>query len=181
VTFKSPSLALASAAALLFTLAGCASSPEPAATESVPPASAAIIGDACEGDEGVTLVVDSSALADGSLREWCRPTDDAIAVADVLDEAGITVEGTDEYGDQVVCRVDGLPSATEPVGSAEDPAYVEECASMPAAFAYWSLWTQPAGGEWGYAEEGLSTLQAKPGQSVALLFTLDGAPAAPTS
>ena len=79
----------------------------------------------------------------------------------------------------MVCRVDGLPSATEPVGSTEDPAYVESCASMPAAFAYWSLWVQPAGGEWGYATEGLATLQLEPGDSVELLFTLDGAPAAP--
>ena len=53
--------------------------------------------------------------------------------------------------------------------------------SMPAAFAYWSLWVQPEGGEWGYAQEGLSTLQLQPGESLELLFTLNGEPAAPTS
>ena len=42
-------------------------------------------------------------------------------------------------------------------------------------------WVQPAGGEWDYAQEGLSTLQVEPGDSIALLFTLNGEPAAPTS
>ncbi len=50
---------------------------------------------------------------------------------------------------------------------------------MPAAFAYWALWTKPAGGTWDYAQEGLSALTASPGDSVELLFTLDGAPASP--
>ena len=184
MTLKTSLLTASAAAALVLLLAGCAGpsadSPDPTPTGDVPPA-AAIVEGSCDADEGVTLVVDSSALADGEVQEWCRPTDAPLAVATLLDEAGIETEGTEEYGDDVVCRVNGLPSATEPVGSTEDPAYVEECASMPAAFAYWSLWTQAAGGEWGYAEEGLATLEAAPGESIALLFTLDGAPAAPTS
>ncbi len=182
MTSQTRLLSLAAAAALLVALSGCAS-PAPSGdaepTASVPPA-AAIVEGSCDADEGVTLVVDSSALADGSVQEWCRPTADDLAVADLLAEAGVTTEGTDEYGDQVVCRVNGLPSASAPVGSNEDPSYVEECASMPAAFAYWALWERPAGGEWAYATEGLSTLQATPGESIALLFTLDGEPAAPT-
>lgn len=184
VTSQNRLLSLAAAAALLVALSGCASpgaSDDAAPTASVPPAASAIVDGACEADEGVTLVVDSSALADGSVQEWCRETADDLAVSDLLDEAGVTTEGTDEYGDQVVCRVNGMPSASEPVGSTEDPAYVEECASMPAAFAYWALWAKPAGGEWAYATEGLSSLQAAPGESIALLFTLDGEPAAPTS
>jgi hypothetical protein len=183
VTLKTSLLSVLSVAALALLVSGCAAqTPAPAASSpaAVPPA-AAIVEGACSDDEGITLVVDSSALADGSAKEWCRPTEEPLAVADVLGEAGVETEGTEEYGDQVVCRVNGLPSATEPVGSKEDPSYVEECASMPAAFAYWSLWTQPAGGEWAYAEEGLATLEAQPGERVALLFTLDGAPATPTS
>ena len=136
---------------------------------------------ACDGDEGVTIVVDSSALADGSSETWCYFATDTVAVSDALVGTGVTTEGTTEYGDQVICRVDGLPSASEPVGSTEDPTYVEACESMPAAFAYWSLWVKPAGGAWDYAQEGLSTLTAEPGDSVELLFTLDGAPAAPAA
>lgn len=186
MTLKTSALTAAAAASLVLLLAGCAApaanGPGADATPSgdVPPA-AAIVAGPCDTDEGVTLVVDSSALADGDVQEWCRPTEEALAVATVLDEAGVETEGTEEYGDDVVCRVNGIPSATEPVGSTEDPAYVEECASMPAAFAYWSLWVKTTGGEWGYAEEGLATLEAAPGESVALLFTLDGAPASPTS
>ena len=184
MTLKTSLLTATATAALVLLLAGCsapgADGPSATPTGDVPPA-AAIVEGPCEADDGVTLVVDSSALADGELQEWCRPTDAPLAVATLLDEAGIETEGTEEYGDDVVCRVNGVPSATEPVGSTEDPAYVEECASMPAAFAYWSLWTRPAAGEWGYAEEGLATLEASPGESIALLFTLDGAPAAPAS
>ncbi|MCU4673410.1 hypothetical protein ACFQRL_12465 [Microbacterium fluvii] len=174
-------LALAAAAALALSLAACSSTTTAQPGSSAAEETAAPTSAPCAGDEGVTFVVDSSALAGGADAQYCVPAEATIAAADVLAATGVETEGTDEYGDQVVCRVNGLPSATEPVGSTEDPAYVEECASMPAAFAYWSLWVKPAGGEWGYAEEGLSTLQVEPGDSLELLFTLDGEPAAPAS
>ncbi len=183
MTTSSRLLALAAAAALALGLSACSGTAGPAASASAsssPTDAGAIVPDAaCDGDEGVTLVVDASALEGGTTTEQCVSTDAAIAASEVLSRAGVETEGTVEYGDQVVCRVDGLPSATEPVGSSEDPDYVEACEAMPAAFAYWSLWVKPAGGEWDYAQEGLSTLQAAPGESLELLFTLDGAPAAP--
>lgn len=52
---------------------------------------------------------------------------------------------------------------------------------MPPAFAQWSLWVKPAGGEWDDAQESLAALNVEPGDSVELLFTLDGTPAAPTA
>lgn len=175
-------LALASAAALALTLAACASTTAPAASETpTAPQTPAIAEGACADDTGVTLLVDSSALAGGERAEWCVPADETIGASEVLAAASVTTEGTEEYGDQVICRVNGLPSADEPVGSTEDPAYVESCASIGPAFAYWSLWTSPAGGEWGYAETGVAELEIEPGDSLGLLFTLDGAPAAPTS
>lgn len=127
----------------------------------------------------MTLVVDASALDDAASSAWCVIADEEIAVADALATTGITTEGTDEYGDQVVCRVDGLPAADEALPNPDGSDYFETCASMPAAFAYWSVWVKPAGGEWDYAQEGLSTLTAAPGDSVELLFTLNGEPAAP--
>ena len=81
----------------------------------------------------------------------------------------------------MVCRVDGLPAEDVALTAEDGSDYFESCESMPAAFAYWSLWVQPAGGEWDYATEGLSTLQLQPGEGMALLFTLNGEPAAPTS
>lgn len=176
-------LTLIAAGALALGLSACTTTigdPPPTGPTGGP--NAALVGNwACSGDEGVTLRVDSSALDGGESSAWCFFTDEAVPAADALSVAKIETEGTAQYGDDVVCRVDGLPSASAPVGSTEDPAYVESCEAMPAAFAYWALWLKPAGGEWDYAQEGLSTLQVAPGDSLELLFTLDGAPAAPAA
>lgn len=183
VTSKNRILALAAAAALALTLSACSTAPAAEPTPTTAPTTDALqlsTAGACEGDEGVTLVVDASALGEES-ESWCVVADDTIDASWVLTAAGVETEGTVEYGDAVVCRVDGLPSATEPVGSTEDPAYVEACEAMPAAFAYWSLWLKPAGGTWDYATEGVETLTVAPGDSLELLFTLDGAPATPAA
>jgi hypothetical protein len=184
VTVTSRTLALTTLTALALTLAACATTASPTGDPTPPAASSpapAVRDGACDGEEGVTLLVDASALRGGDRTEWCVPADGEIAAADVLSEAGVTTEGTEEYGDDVICRVNGLPSADAPVGSTEDPAYVETCASIGPAFAYWSLWTAPAGASWDYATEGVATLEVAPGDSLGLLFTLDGAPATPTS
>ena len=165
--------------ALLLTLAACASSP--ASDMGEPSVSASASGG--EGCDGVTVVVDASAFedADEISQSQCIETDEAIAASDALDEAGVTTEGTTEYGDQVVCRVNGLPAEDAALTAEDGSEHFETCESMPAAFAYWGLWVKPADGEWAYAQEGLSTLQLQPGESVALLFTLNGEPAAPTA
>lgn len=183
MTLKTRLLALASAAALALTLAACTATPAPDDTATDSPAATAapaVSEGACADDSGVTLQVDSSALAGGSVAEWCHASGEAIAVTDLLEDAGVTVEGTAEFAD-FICRVNDLPSADAPLGSTEDPDYVESCESTPPAFGYWAMWVKPAAGEWAYAEEGLATLTAQPGESIGLLFTLDGAPAAPTS
>jgi len=185
VTSTTRILSLLAAGALALGLSACASTASesptasPAATDGA--TSSLTMSGACSDGAGVTFTVDSSALAGGSRESWCYAATDEVAVADIVAAAGVTIEGTTQYGDQVVCRVDGLPSASEPVGSTQDPAYVEKCESMPAAFAYWALWTKAAGADWDYAQEGVSTLQAQPGESVELLFTLDGVPAAPAA
>lgn len=180
-------LAAASAAGLLVILAACsgtadtATSGGPQDAETVIPAVAGVCEDGGDLD-GVTVIVDASALgdADEASATWCVPTDEAIIASDALDLARIGVEGTDEYGDQVVCRVDGVPADDLVLTASDGTEYVETCASMPAAFAYWSLWVRPVAGQWAYAEEGLSTLQLEPGESLSLLFTLNGEPAAPS-
>lgn len=173
------SASLVAAALLALGLSACAATTAPAPTPTV---TDAVADGGCSGDEGVSVVIDAGDLAGAADTNVssCIFTTEALAAADALDILGVETEGTEQYGDQVICRVDGQPSASEPVGSTEDPAYVESCATMPAAFAYWSLWVKPAGGTWDYAQEGLSTLQLQPGDSVELLFTLDGAPAAPS-
>lgn len=173
--------AAAASTVLLLALAACSSSaPEPTPTTS-DTQTVAVLDAACAEGTGVTVAVDSSALEDGESREWCIGTDETLAATDALALVDVQTEGTDEYGDQVVCRVDGLPAEDVAIPAEDGSDYFETCESMPAAFAYWSLWVKPAGGEWAYAEEGLSTLQLEPGESVELLFTLNGEPAAPTS
>jgi hypothetical protein len=185
VTSALRALSLAAAStALLLSLAACSTAgPEPA--ESLPndDMTAAAVDTACEGDEGVTVVVDASALgdADDVSATWCVFADEAIGAADAVETAGFSTEGTVEYGDQVVCRVNGVPAEDVAITSDDGSEYFETCESMAPAFAYWGLWVQPEGAEWDYAQEGLSTLQLEPGDAVALLFTLNGEPAAPAA
>lgn len=176
-------LATAAAAALLLALAACTTAPAPEPTASVSASDSPIAAD--EGAEcaGVRVIVETGDLGapDDPAGSTCIETDEPIAASEAVAEAGLTLEGTEEYGDQVVCRVNGVPAEDFALTAEDGSEYFETCASMPAAFAYWSLWLQPAGGEWAYAEEGLSTLQLAPGESLSLLFTLNGEPAAPTS
>ncbi len=169
-------LTLAAAAALLLTLGACSSSPT--ASPSSPTASASADGECA----GVSVIVDAGdlAAADEVSSETCVPADAAVLAADAFADAGVETVGTTQYPDDIVCRVNGSPAADEVLTSDDGTAYTETCETMPAAFAYWSLWVKPADGEWGYATEGASTLSLEPGDSVELLFTLNGEPAAPT-
>jgi hypothetical protein len=100
--------------------------------------------------------------------------------SEVLDQAKVKTEGTTQYPTEVVCRVNGVPAADFDIKH-KDGTYREDCSKMPAAFAYWGLWVKPVSGDWAYAQEGLTTLQVSPGQSLELLFTVDGEPAAPAA
>jgi hypothetical protein len=174
--------ATAAAAALLLGLSACSTPPaaEPTTTASASASASAADSGECA---GVRVVVETGDLAveDGPAGSTCIDTDEPIAAAEAVDDAGLTLEGTEEYGDQVVCRVNGVPAEDFALTAEDGSDYFETCAAMPAGFAYWSLWVQPVGGEWAYAEEGLSTLQLEPGESLGLLITLNGEPAAPTS
>ncbi|MCD5345980.1 hypothetical protein [Agromyces sp. S2-1-8] len=177
---------LAALPLLVLALAAC-SSPSGSTGEGAEPTAAATAeatADAAtvlEECTGVAVIVDS---ADLELSEpidvaACVDTDEPILAADALDEAGVATEGTVEWGDQVVCRVNGEPAEDTLITAADGTEYHETCASMPAAFAYWSLWQRSGGGEWGYAQEGLPTLELAPGDAVELLFTLNDQPASP--
>ena len=180
---KNKPLPLAVFALLALPLAACsspaASDPSPtAAAEPSAGASSPAPASALDDCEGIGLYIDGTAL-DGGEEAACVPAEGAVPASDLLAEAGVTTEGTVEYGDQVICRVNGLPAADQVIPAEDGSDYVETCQSMPAAFAYWSLWVKPADGEWAYAQEGLSTLRVQPGETVGLLFTLNGEPAEP--
>jgi len=185
VTSAFRTLAALSGATALLVLTACTSTPAPEATAS-DPGEGTVIVDAtigCQDGEGITVVVDAGALgdADSASLASCILAEGGIAAADALSLAGIDTEGTRDYGDQVVCRVNGVPAADLAITADDGSEYFESCDSMPAAFAYWSLWVKPAGGAWDYAQEGLSTLRLEPGDSLELLFTLNGEPAEPAA
>lgn len=170
------------AAGLLLALAACSAPATTQPTTSAPASTAAASSSAASGPcAGVKVIVDSGALkqaaADTSV---CVPVSAATPAAKVLDEAKVKTVGTTQYPTELVCRVNGVPAADLEI-THKGGTYKEECAGMPAAFAYWSLWVKPDAGAWEYAQEGLATLQVSPGQSLELLFTVDGEPAAPAA
>jgi len=173
------------AAGLLFSLAACsAPATQPAASEPASTAAASSSAAPSAADapcDGVKVIVDSGALdqaaADTSV---CVAVDAATPASKVLDEAKVKTEGTTQYPNELVCRVNGVPAADFDI-THKGGTYREECKGMPAAFAYWALWVKPASGDWAYAQEGLATLKVSPGESLELLFTVDGEPAAPAA
>lgn len=170
------------AAGLLFTLAACST---PAATQpatSAPASTAAASSSpASEPCAGVEVIVDSGSLKqDAADSSVCVAVDGPTPASKVLDEAKVKTEGTAEYPNELVCRVNGVPAADLDI-THKGGTYREDCSKMPAAFAYWALWVKPASGDWAYAQEGLATLQVGPGESLELLYTVDGEPAAPAA
>ena len=130
---------------------------------------------------GVTVVVNFGLLSEDRDTECVELDNDSAIASDVLSVAGFEIEGTATYGDQVVCRVNDLPSESDPfVVEGEEP-HSETCADMPPAFGYWAVWVKSdAGAEWGYAEEGVGTLPVEPGQTLGLVFSTGGETPTPT-
>jgi hypothetical protein len=153
-TAAAPILLLAALA-----LAGCAGSPEPTSTP-VPEATA-------DGCQQVTVVVEYGPLGDAP-QELCAEAGLAI---DVLASAGIETEGTADYGDQVICRVDGQPAEDEPVEIEGEAPFTETCQTFNSV-AYWAMWVKDSpDAEWAYAEEGVTTQELTDGQSLGLVYT----------
>lgn len=173
------------AAGLLFTLAACSAPAASQPTTSAPASSAAASSSAAPTAsgtcDGVKVIVDSGALKQSAAdKSVCVPVDGPTAASKVLEEANVKTVGTTQYPNELVCRVNGVPAADFEIKH-KAGSYKEECTGMPAAFAYWSLWLKKDAGAWEYAQEGLATLQVSPGQSLELLFTVDGEPAAPAA
>ena len=152
-------LALLSASALV--LAGCSATDE--------------AGFSADGScDGVTVEVNFGEL--GERIQKCVEINGTTEVAkDLLSQAGVSIEGTKEYGDAVVCRVNGFPSATEPLVLEGQEPHLESCEEFPPAYAYWALWVKNStDDQWEYAMEGVSSLQLSKGQSIGLAFSVNG-------
>ena len=129
---------------------------------------------------GVSVVIDYG--PGGPDRQVLCVEGDGGVAANVVASAGVTTEGTAAYGDLVVCRVNSYPPTGSPIEVAGEDPYIETCQEMPPAFAYWALWIKRAGAsEWGYAEEGVGTLELSPGDALGFVFSTGGDTPTPDS
>ena len=141
---------LAAPVLLVLALAGCAAAGQPASS-GTPSTSASAA--ACT---QVTVVVNFGTLNAPAIHA-CGPAGVAL---DTLKAAKISTEGSGDYGDAVVCRVDGHPTPAQ-----------ESCAKLPSD-AYWALWVKSSpSANWAYAQDGVATLKLTEGESVGLVYT----------
>jgi hypothetical protein len=99
----------------------------------------------------------------------CIPARNNTPAYDILSNAKIEVEGTNRWGMQVICRVNGFPSKE-----------VEPCDTMPSEKAYWAIILRDKRSlinffpKYGWAEVGAQDITLNPGQSFGLVFVKDG-------
>jgi len=118
----------------------------------------------------VDVYVDYGVLDSNAVSTKCVEVSGQVNGLEVLNKAGLSIEGTGKYGLQIVCRVNSLPSATKPIGIKDHENYVETCAEMPAAFAYWAVIVKKGALPWGWADTGIDKVMLEDGDSVGLVF-----------
>jgi hypothetical protein len=145
-------------AALAFgvgTMGGLAIAAGPASSDASP---------GCTPTAGVTVIVDFTPLG-GQVMRGCAPGTPASGLA-ALQQAGFTVTGTQRYGDAFVCRIDGLPTASQ-----------QACVNTPPANAYWAYFhALPGQTQWTYSTGGAASYQPPPGSIDGWAFGSGGAP-----
>jgi hypothetical protein len=120
----------------------------------------------------VTLHIDYGPLSDSQATAECLPVSGETNALDFLADAGFQIEGTQKYGNAVVCRVNNLPDVA-----------AESCQEMPPAEAYWAVLVKEheiipipfnTAGEWGWAQTGINEVYLNPGDAIGLVFADDG-------
>ena len=120
--------------------------------------------------ECIDLYVDYGVL-EKSTFEKCVSTTTDMKATDILKSNNFTLQGTEKYGDNVLCRLNGLPTAKD-----------ETCKDMPSENAYWAILEKKKqlvnipfmenGYTW--AQVGIGELTLSPGDSLALVFASNG-------
>ena len=120
----------------------------------------------------VTLYVDYGPLGNGTQSTSCIPVSSKTNALDLLADAGLIIEGTQKYGNAIVCRINNRPDAT-----------TESCQEMPPAEAYWAVLVKEheilpipfnTAGEWGWAQTGINEVYLEPGDAIGLVFADNG-------
>lgn len=120
--------------------------------------------------ECVTVYVDYGVLDNNSTSSKCIPVTGKANGLELLADADLAIDGTGKYGSQIVCRVNSLPSSIQPIGIEGHEDYVETCAEMPAAFAYWAVLVKDGTLPWGWASTGIDQVTLEAGDSIGLVF-----------
>jgi hypothetical protein len=116
----------------------------------------------------VNLYVDFGSLNAETKIEKCIDISAETNALELLKISGYTTEGTQKYGDAVVCRLNGLPDKS-----------VETCEVMPPEDAYWAVIIKekkllPLFNEWGWAQTGINEISLSEGDSLGLVFSTNG-------
>ncbi|MBM9464983.1 hypothetical protein JL108_16140 [Aeromicrobium sp. YIM 150415] len=127
----------------------------------------------CEGDRGVTVVVDFQELG-GQTIVRCHPQGTAGSGLDALRGAGIQVAGTQRWGEGFVCRLENRPRADESLGVEGQPGYREACVNTPPSAAYWSYWHAGNNCAWSYSNWGVKNRDFVQGGFEGWSFSLNG-------
>jgi hypothetical protein len=116
----------------------------------------------------VNLYVDFGSLNAETKVEKCIDISAETNALELLKTSGYTTEGTQKYGDAVICRLNGLPDKS-----------VETCEVMPPEDAYWAVIVKekkllPLFNEWGWAQTGINEIFLSEGDSLGLVFSTNG-------
>ena len=116
----------------------------------------------------VNLYVDFGSLNAETKVEKCIDISAETNALELLKISGYTTEGTQKYGDAVICRLNGLPDKS-----------VETCEVMPPEDAYWAVIVKekkllPLFNEWGWAQTGINEIFLSEGDSLGLVFSTNG-------
>jgi len=120
----------------------------------------------------VTLYLDYGITDSDTKMTSCISVAGKTNALDLLTDAGLVIEGTQKYGNAVVCRVNNRPDANK-----------ESCEDMPPAEAYWAVLVKEyeiipipfnTTGEWGWAQTGIDEVYLNPGDSIGLVFSNNG-------
>jgi hypothetical protein len=172
-------------ATALARLATTAALAAPAVAVLASPASATGYDGICTGSDaltGVTVVVDFQEL-DGNggtaapTLTRCSPNPSPGTQRtgiQALQDAGIAVTGTAQWGLGFVCRLQGRPTATESIPITGNPTYHEACVVTPPGAAYWSYWNADGSGTtWTYSNYGAANRNVVPGGFEGWSFSLN--------
>jgi len=116
----------------------------------------------------VNLYVDFGSLNAETKVEKCIDISAETNALELLKISGYITEGTQKYGDAVICRLNGLPDKS-----------VETCEVMPPEDAYWAVIVKekkllPFFNEWGWAQTGINEIFLSEGDSLGLVFSTNG-------